>query len=137
LDISSLFSRRLKLWIYGGVSLILADFEMPMAHAAGYLTYSMSPAATLSAIKLIADGENFVPADILADENMMVGKGHLTGREHDVLSGLFAGSSNKEIARSLNLSEVTIKHHLKSLRSKLGAKNRTHAVCRAIELGIS
>ena len=32
-DISSLFSRRLKLWIYGGVSLILADFEMPMAHA--------------------------------------------------------------------------------------------------------
>ena len=108
-----------------------------MAHAAGYLTYSMSPAATLSAIKLIADGESFVPADILADENMMVGKGHLTGREHDVLSGLFAGSSNKEIARSLNLSEVTIKHHLKSLRSKLGAQNRTHAVCRAIELGIS
>jgi hypothetical protein len=52
-DISSLFSRRLKLWIYGGVSLILADFEMPMAHAAGYLTYSMSPAATLSAIKLM------------------------------------------------------------------------------------
>ena len=71
-DISSLFSRRLKLWIYVGVSLILADFEMPMAHAAGYLTYSMSPAATLSAIKLIAikliaDGEIFVPADILAD----------------------------------------------------------------------
>tara|TARA_B110000305_G_scaffold143746_1_gene159923 strand:+ start:1080 stop:1244 length:165 start_codon:yes stop_codon:yes gene_type:complete len=54
-----------------------------------------------------------------------------------VLSGFLAGSSNKEIARSLNLSEVTIKHHLKSLRSKLGTKNRTHAVCRAIELGIS
>ena len=111
--------------------------DMLLAHAAGYLTYSMSPAATLSAIKLIADGEIFVPADILADENMMVGKGHLTGREHDVLSGLLAGSSNEEIARSLNLSEVTIKHHLKSLRSKLGAKIRTHAVCRAIELGIS
>jgi len=31
------------------------------------------------------------------------------------LSGLLAGSSNKEIARNLNLSEVTIKHHLKSL----------------------
>jgi hypothetical protein len=30
---SSLFSRRLKLWIYGGVSLILADFEMPVVHA--------------------------------------------------------------------------------------------------------
>ena len=68
---------------------------------------------------------------------MMVSKDQLTGRKHDVLSGFLAGSSNKEIARSLNLSEVTIKHHLKSLRSKLGTKNLTHAVCRAIELGIS
>jgi hypothetical protein len=47
------------------------------------------------------------------------------------------GLSNKEIAREHGLSEVTIKHHLKSLRSKLGARNRTHAVCRAIELGIA
>ena len=67
LKTGSLFSRRLKFWFYGGVSLILADFGISMAHAAGYLTYSMSPAATLSAIKLIADGEIFVPADILAD----------------------------------------------------------------------
>ena len=73
----------------------------------------------------------------LADENMMVGKGRLNGREHDMLSGLLAGSSNNEIARSLNLSEVTIKHHLKSLSSNLGTKNRTHAVSWAIELGIS
>jgi two-component system nitrate/nitrite response regulator NarL len=111
--------------------------DLLMAGASGYLTYSMSAAATLSAIKLIANGETFVPVDILADEDVLAGNRYLTGREHDVLSGLLAGSSNKEIARSLNLSEVTIKHHLKSLRSKLGAKNRTHAVCRAIELGIS
>jgi len=66
----------------------------------------------------------------------MVGKSQLTGREQEVLEGLLSGNSNKEIARKLRLSEVTIKHHLKSLRSKLGARNRTHAVCRAIELGI-
>jgi len=48
----------------------------------------------------------------LTDENMMIGKGHLTGREHDVLSRLLADSSNKEIARSLNLSKVKIKHQL-------------------------
>ena len=63
--------------------------------------------------------------------------GTLTGRERDVLNGLLTGLSNKEIAREHGLSEVTIKHHLKSLRSKLGARNRTHAVCRAIELGIA
>ena len=62
---------------------------------------------------------------------------YLTGRERDVLNGLLAGQSNKEIARVHGLSEVTIKHHLKSLRSKLGARNRTHAVCRAVELGIA
>ena len=53
------------------------------------------------------------------------------------MHGLLAGHSNKEIARTHGLSEVTIKHHLKSLRAKLGARNRTHAVCRAIELGIA
>ena len=53
------------------------------------------------------------------------------------MHGLLAGHSNKEIARAHGLSEVTIKHHLKSLRAKLGARNLTYAVCRAIELGIA
>ena len=156
LKTGSLFSRRLKFWFYGGVSLILADFGISMAHAQGRDSHGVAMQQQDGA--LVPDLDNFyhlprtsyrtaiamllglcrdADAAKLADENMMVGKGHLTGREHDVLSGLFAGSSNKEIVRSLNLSEVTIKHHLKSLRSKLGAKNRTHAVCRAIELGIS
>lgn len=58
-------------------------------------------------------------------------------RGGDVLNGLLTGLSKKEIAREHGLSELKIKHHLKSLRSKLGARNRTHAVCRAIELGIA
>jgi DNA-binding NarL/FixJ family response regulator len=77
-----------------------------------------------------------LPADMIADDTLQSNNQFITGCEHDALSGLLAGSSNKEIARNLNLSEVTIKHHLKSLRSKLGARNRTRAVCRAIELGI-
>ena len=57
----------------------------------------------------------------------------------DMLSGRW--SACRQIkqgngARKHGLTEVTVKHHLKSLRGKLGAKNRTHAVCRAIELGI-
>jgi len=47
------------------------------------------------------------------------------------------GKSNKEIARSYGLSEVTVKLHLKSLRVKLGAKNRIYAVCRVIEFGLA
>ena len=50
--------------------------------------------------------------------------------------GLRSGLSNKEIANNLSLSEVTVKHHIKSLRGKLGARNRVRAVCRANELDI-
>ena len=78
-----------------------------------------------------------MPTDMIADDALRSNNQFLTGREHDVLSGLLTGSSNKEIARNWSLSEVTIKHQLKSLRSKLGARNLTHAVCRAIKLGFS
>ena len=107
--------------------------------AAGYLTYSLSAQALLAGLRMINVGEVYVPADVLAQEEKVTrtGRHWLTGRERDVLNGLLSGQSNKEIARTHGLSEVTIKHHLKSLRSKLGARNRTHAVCRAIELGIA
>jgi two-component system, NarL family, nitrate/nitrite response regulator NarL len=95
------------------------------ARVAGYVTYSMTLDTILNAIKLIAAGEVFVPADMMANDTFQSNSQFLTGREHDVLSGLLAGSSNKEIARNLNLSEVMIKHHLKSLRSKLGAQPHT------------
>ena len=87
---------------------------------------------------LMADGEMFLPADHNShkSENSFLPDKWLTGREQDMLNGLLDGHSNKEIARKHGLSEVTVKHHLKSLRGKLGARNRTHAVCRAIELGI-
>ena len=51
----------------------------------------------------------------------------LTRREADVLRGICEGKSNKEIARDLDLQEVTVKLHVKTLSRKLGAKNRTHA----------
>lgn len=59
------------------------------------------------------------------------------GLERDVLNGFLSGKSNKEIALAYGLGEVTVKHHLKNLRSKLGARNRTHAVCCALELGLA
>ena len=111
--------------------------DLLLAGAAGYLPYSMSADALVGAIKLIAAGEIFVPVDMMNASSEAARDRLLTKREREVLTGLLAGQSNREIANHLSLSEVTIKHHLKGLRSKLGAKNRTHAVCRAIELGLS
>ena len=104
------------------------------ARVSGYLTYSMAPDTILNAIKLIAAGDVVVPANVIADDALQSNNQFLTRREHDALSVLLSRSSNKGIARNLSLSEVTIKHHLKSLRSNLGARNLKHAVCRAIGL---
>jgi two-component system, NarL family, nitrate/nitrite response regulator NarL len=110
--------------------------DLLLAGAAGYFPYSLSADALVGAIKLVAAGEVFVPADMMTSNREAMQHRMLTRREQQVLTGLLGGKSNREMAEQLCLSEVTIKHHLKGLRSKLGAKNRTHAVCRAIELGI-
>jgi len=60
----------------------------------------------------------------------------LTKREIEVLECLRLGESNKEIARSLDISPNTVKTHLTSLYTKLGANNRTQAVTQATELSI-
>lgn len=113
--------------------------DLLITGAAGYLTYSLSAEALMAAFTLLKAGEQYVPAELFdsGENSGVMPDGWLTGRERDVLSGLLSGKSNKEIAMSYGLSEVTIKHHLKNLRSKLGARNRTHAVCRAIELGLA
>ncbi len=60
----------------------------------------------------------------------------LTPREREVLSHLSKGWSNKEIARSLDLQEVTVKLHIRGIFRKLDVKNRTQAARRAAALGL-
>ena len=59
----------------------------------------------------------------------------LTPREKDVLRLIAGGYSNREIGEALHLSEGSVKNHTSSILSKLGARDRTRAVLRAIELG--
>jgi two-component system nitrate/nitrite response regulator NarL len=108
--------------------------DLTAAGAAGFLPYSLNPGAFLGALRLLVAGERYIPVDMItATPPLTI---DLTRREHDVLAGLRRGLSNRAIAKSLSLSEVTVKHHIKSLRGKLGARNRLHAVCRANELQI-
>ena len=61
----------------------------------------------------------------------------LTSREIDVLTGVGAGNSNKDIARQLHLTPETVKWHLKNVMRKLGADSRSEAVRRAAKLGLA
>ena len=60
----------------------------------------------------------------------------LSSRETEVLEKLLNGQSNKEIARNLELTENTVKFHLKKIFAKLKVKRRTQAIARARELGL-
>ncbi|CAN5514626.1 response regulator transcription factor [soil metagenome] len=60
----------------------------------------------------------------------------LTPRELDVLRWMAAGQSNREIAATLGVAEGTVKNHASAVLSKLGVRDRTRAVLRALELGV-
>jgi DNA-binding NarL/FixJ family response regulator len=60
----------------------------------------------------------------------------LTPRENEVLRWLADGLGNKEIAARLNISEHTIKFHIRSILGKLGASSRTEAVSRGLRSGL-
>jgi DNA-binding NarL/FixJ family response regulator len=100
------------------------------AGASGFLSKTLSGRALSAAIDFMHAGGIFAPYDLMKEETQPA-SGNLTQREADVLAGLRQGKSNKEIARDLNLQEVTIKLHVKTLCRKLGAKNRTQAALMA------
>lgn len=102
--------------------------------AAGFIPKTIAARSMASAIRFMAAGEIFVPYGFMQQEEKTVGD--LSQRETEVLRGIAAGKSNKEIARDLSLQEVTIKLHVKTLSQKLDARNRTHAVSIARDLNL-
>lgn len=106
------------------------------AGAAGFLPKSMPAKSLVHAIRFMAAGEQYAPISFMTEkepENPLASK--LTSREMQVLAGLVEGRSNKEIALTLDLQEVTVKLHVKTLCKKLDARNRTHAAIIAKNLG--
>lgn len=109
------------------------------AGAAGFVPKSLPAKSLVNAVKFMAMGEQYAPIEFMtaedeAEENPLAAK--LTGRELQVLSGLTEGKSNKEIARDLDITEPTVKLHMKTLYRKVGAANRTQAALIAREAGL-
>jgi DNA-binding NarL/FixJ family response regulator len=125
--------------ISGSASRPIADAVLA-AGAAGFLPKSMSAKSLVHAVRFMAAGEVYVPFAYLAKASVPdvdPRAAALSQREVEVAKGLIDGRSNKEIARDLNLQEVTIKLHVKTLCRKLEARNRTHAAMIGRDVGLA
>lgn len=106
------------------------------AGAAGYLLKNLVRKELLETIRAVHSGKRRVPPEIATEIAEHVADDELTGRELEVLRRVAAGKSNKLIAAELDISEGTVKTHMKSILPKLDASDRTHAVMIALKRGI-
>jgi DNA-binding NarL/FixJ family response regulator len=106
------------------------------AGASGYLLKNLVRKELIETIRAIHAGKRRVPAEIATEIAEHVADDALTEREVEVLRGVASGKSNKLIAAELDISEGTVKTHMKSILPKLDASDRTHAVIIALKRGI-
>ncbi|MHB1950824.1 MAG: response regulator [Acidiferrobacteraceae bacterium] len=114
--------------------------------AQGYLLKDIEPDELVTALRRAVAGETVVSTQ-LADTLARIVSGaersgphalinELTPREHEILGHLAAGSSNKAIARSLSITDGTVKLHVKSILRKLKVSSRVEAAVMAVAQGL-
>lgn len=136
----------------GPPTLVLTTFDDPellvdsvRAGARGFLHKDVSLEELVAAIHALARGDTWFQPALTASLRravaarapaIMPGHERLTGRERDVLRLMAGGYSNREIADLLATAEGTVKNQVSSILAKLGVRDRTRAVLKAIETGI-
>ena len=105
------------------------------AGAVGYLLKNLLRTELVETIRLVHNGHKRIPPEVAQQIAEHAADDSITSRELDVLRHVASGNSNKIIAADLNISEHTVKNHLKSILSKLNASDRTHAVMIALKRG--
>ncbi len=120
-------------------------FEALQAGASGFLLKNASPEDLVESVRVVARGDALLSPEVTrrviarfssAEKPSRTRPPELTDREYEVLVELAKGASNAEIAATLFLGETTVKTHVSRVLSKLGLRDRTHAVVFAYERGI-
>jgi DNA-binding NarL/FixJ family response regulator len=102
----------------------------------GYLLKEMVHTEIVRAIRIVHAGKRFIPQEVTQQLSGYFPEVALTPREVEVLSLVARGFGNKEVGDVLGTAPGTVKAHVQSILSKLGAKDRTHAVTLALRRGI-
>jgi DNA-binding NarL/FixJ family response regulator len=106
------------------------------AGARAYLLKSLLRKELLDTIRAVHAGQKRIPPYLAAQVADHIADDLLTIREIEVLRLVAVGNTNKLIADQLSIAEETVKGHLRSILSKLGANDRTHAVTIGLKRGI-
>jgi len=106
------------------------------AGARAYLLKNDERKDLLNAIRAVHGGQKEIHSGVATELAMHAADDALTSRETEVLVLIAGGNSNKLIADKLCISDETVKGHVSSILSKLGANDRTHAVTLALKRGI-
>lgn len=113
--------------------------------ALGYVPKSASQHVLLSAIRIVLNGDLYVPPLVLNAPDVREhgqsarsepGAARLTGRQIEILTMLSKGQPNKTIAATLDLSEKTVKAHITAIFRSLNVVNRTQAAAVGREVGL-
>lgn len=110
------------------------------AGARGYLLKGVAADEIARAVRAVHGGGSHltsrIAAKVMAEVSAPRRGRFLTEREHEVLRLVADGQSTKQIARSLAITERTVKFHVASIFNKLGVGNRAEAVARAVRRGL-
>jgi DNA-binding NarL/FixJ family response regulator len=102
--------------------------------AVGFMPTSIEPAVAFQALSFIRSGGSFFPPSALST-NGVARVSDLTAKQEEVLGRLHKGLSNKAIARQLDMSEATVKVHVRRIMRKFGVANRTQLAVAAMNQG--
>lgn len=114
------------------------EFSSVVGRVGGLLPADFTVEEIALAAKLVRRGLSMVPSAVFAaldsDEfdDIALDETPLTEREDSVLNLIAEGAGNKTIARRLNISDSTVRVHVRSIMKKLGVQNRTQAALRAV-----
>lgn len=124
-------------------------FEAIKSGAQGYLLKSLQSQAFFELLNGVAQGEAPISRGLATkilgefgkhlrqqNDTPVGSKEDLTEREKEVLRLVAEGSTNRDIATQLNVTENTVKYHLKNILEKLHLRNRAQAVAWAMQTGL-
>jgi len=111
-------------------------FKALQAGARAYFMKDVKGTDLVGAIRSVNAGQRMLPPELAARLAERIPRSELSARELEILGLIAKGSSNRDIANALDISEGTVRVHASNIFAKLGCNDRAQAVSEAFQRGI-